>query len=91
MVWGSAQDTQVPQTVVCFCPSKSSPAEEQAVFPRPAEKNCSGKNKGGFLSQVHFKAGVPDIGYSVPYPSPSDVVPSMAYGVGPLESSHESV
>lgn len=44
MVWGSAQDTQVPQTAVCFCqmgkvrPSKGSPGEERAVFPRPADE-----------------------------------------------------
>lgn len=90
VVWGSAQDTQVPQTVVCFCqmgkvsPSKASPGEEWAVFPRPADegKTAMGRTKGAFLSQVHFKTRVPNTGYSTPYPSPSDVVPSMCWTSG---------
>lgn len=55
---GSAQDTQVPQIVVCFCqvgkvsPLKGSPGEDQTVFHRPADE---GKSAVGRIRE-HFWA-----------------------------------
>lgn len=40
-------------------------------------KNCNGKSKGAFLSQVHFKTVVPDVAYSIPRAPCRGVVPSM--------------
>lgn len=95
VVWGSAQDTQMFQIVVCFChkgkasSSKGSPGEEQAVFPRPADEGKTAvENKGAFPNQVHFKTGVSNTGYSVHI---FLLVMWCLPCVGPLECSHKSV
>lgn len=37
------------------------------------------EEKGNISEPSHFKTGVPSIGFSIPYPSPSGVVPSMCW------------
>lgn len=96
MLWSSAQDTQVPQTVVYFCqmgkvsPSKGSPGEEWAVFPRPADegKTAMGRTREHFwakcISRLEFQILV--ILYYILLP----VMWCLPW-VGPLEFSHKSM
>lgn len=45
-------------------------------------KNCSGKNKGPFWRQVHFKTVIPNVAYSIPCAPCRGVVPSRHWTFG---------
>lgn len=51
-------------------------------------KNCSGKNKGPFWRQVHFKTVIPNVAYSIPRAPCRAVVPSGHWTFGVMLGVH---